>query len=292
MYVEIGCNHRGDPATALAMIDVAAACGVDGVKFQKRCPSELLSPEEYAAPHPDARHAYGPSYGLHREALELGIDVHAALAERARSLGIGYGCSVWDLTSAAQIASLGPDWIKIPSALNTDLELIEVVCSSYDGPLHVSLGMTTRREEERLLERIDGAGRLRDTVLYACTSGYPVQPAELCLGEISRLHAEHGDRVAAVGFSGHHTGTAPDVAAFALGACYIERHFTLDRRWRGTDHAASLEPADLTRLCRELGEVAPALQVKGAEILPVEQAQRAKLKRFGRPVLAARGELR
>lgn len=280
VYAEIGCNHKGELETALAMVQAAARCGVQGVKFQKREPSVLLSRQEYDAPHPVPRHAYGPTYGLHRKALELDLAAHAVLRDHARLLGVAYGCSVWDTVSATGIAALRPDWMKIPSASNTDLELVETVYESFSGPVHISLGMTARAEEEALVDAIRRMGRMSDTVLYACTSGYPVPASLLCLGEITRLQASYGNEACAIGFSGHHTSTAPDIAALALGARYIERHFTLDRSWRGTDHAASLEPDDLQRLCSDLKEVAPSLGMKEREILAIEEPQRAKLKRL------------
>ena len=115
-------------------------------------------------------------------------------------------------------------------------------------------------------------------MLYACTSGYPIQPKEACLLEICRLRKAYGDLVDDIGDSGHHNGIAIDVAAFTLGANYIERHFTLDRTWKGTDHAASLEPDGLRRLKRNLDHTAKALSYKPEEILPIEEPQRRKLK--------------
>jgi N-acetylneuraminate synthase len=100
----------------------------------------------------------------------------------------------------------------------------------------------------------------------------------MCLLEISRLCSLYKERVGAIGFSGHHLGIAADVAALTLGANWVERHFTLDRTWKGTDHAASLEPDGMRRLCRDLRNVEKTLTYKREEILPVEQVQRDKLK--------------
>jgi N-acetylneuraminate synthase len=121
-------------------------------------------------------------------------------------------------------------------------------------------------------------GRLADTVLYACTSGYPVAFDELCLLEVTRLKQTYGDMVEGIAFSGHHLGIAADIAAQTLGATWIERHFTLDRTMKGTDHAASLEPDGLRRLVRDTRGVAAALTAKSDEILAVEKVQREKLK--------------
>lgn len=121
--------------------------------------------------------------------------------------------------------------------------------------------------------------RLRRTVLYSCMSGYPVAFEDIWLFEITRLRETFGSRVKEIGFSGHHLGIAADVAAMTLGATWIERHFTLDRTWKGTDHAASLEPDGMRRLVRDIHNVHKALSAKATELLPCEDVQRAKLKR-------------
>jgi len=115
-------------------------------------------------------------------------------------------------------------------------------------------------------------------VLYNCTSGYPVPFEDVCLLELRELYDKYHARVKAIGFSGHHLGIAVDVAAYAMGAQWNERHFTKDRTWKGTDHAASLEPAGLTKLCRDLQATWKCMTPKASEILPIEKEQRAKLK--------------
>jgi N-acetylneuraminate synthase len=266
-------------ALAEKMINVAAHfCEVDAVKFQKRDPRTLLRAEQFDAPHPNADHAYGKTYGEHREFLEFTADQHRHLQEVCRRNGVEYSSSVWDLPSAREIVALQPEFLKVPSATNSNTELLTFLCDEFGGELHISLGMTDRAEEEALVALLDAQGRLGSTVLYACTSGYPVPFEDLCLGEITRLRDSYGARLAGVGFSGHHLGIAADVAAMTLGADWIERHFTLDRTMRGTDHAASLEPDGMRRLARDMRAVSPALGSKGKAILPIEIAQREKLK--------------
>jgi N-acetylneuraminate synthase len=279
VIAEIGCNHRGEFDTALRLIESASDFAqVDAVKFQKRAPAELLTEDEYGAPHPNPANAYGPTYGAHREALEFPISVHEKLMEFTRGKGLEYSCSVWDVTSAHEIASLEPTFIKVPSATNQHWDVLEVLCTDYAGQIHISLGMTTRDEETKLVEFLRAHDRFGDTVLYACTSGYPVDVEDLCLLEITRLRDTYGDEVGAIGFSGHHLGIAPDIAATTLGATWVERHFTLDRSWKGTDHAASLEPDGLRRLTRDIRNVHKALRPRPAELLDVEVPTRAKLK--------------
>ncbi|MHA6794815.1 N-acetylneuraminate synthase family protein [Pseudonocardia bannensis] len=279
VIAEIGCNHAGDLSLAKRMISVAGQfCEVDAVKFQKRHPRTLLTDAQYRAPHPNEMHAFGASYGEHREFLEFDIRQHAELREHAENAGVTYSTSVWDLPSARAVAELDPEFIKVPSAANLNTQLLEFLCGGYRGSIHLSLGMTSRAEEEAIVELFRRLGRLHDLVLYACTSGYPVPFEDVCLLEVQRLRSTYGDELRGVGFSGHHLGIAADVAAFALGARYVERHYTLDRTSKGTDHAASLEPDGLRKLTRDLRNVAKALTYKTADVLSIEQVQRDKLK--------------
>lgn len=279
VIAEIGCNHMGDIEIAKSMIDMAATfCKVDAVKFQKRCNKELLTPEQYNAPHPNPANSYGATYGEHREFLEFNVDQHRELQEYCKKMGIEYSTSVWDLTSAKEIASLNPKFIKIPSASNNNTAMLEWLCDNYHGEIQISFGMTTHEEEKQIVELFERKGRNKDLIIYCCTSGYPVPMKDVCLLEITRLYKEYEDRVKAIGFSGHHNGIAIDVAAYTLGATMFERHFTLDRTWKGTDHAASLEPDGMRRLKRNLEQTYEALTYKSQEILPIEQVQRDKLK--------------
>lgn len=279
LMAEIGCNHKGDLEIAKEMIRVAKVySGADAVKFQKRCARELLTLEQYNAPHPDPRNAYGATYGEHREFLEFTQDQHRELMEHAASFGIEYACSVWDMTSAREIVGLGPKIVKVPSACNNNLGMAEWLCDNHPGEIHVSSGMTTMEELDRVVGTFARRGRSADLVLYHCVSGYPVDFADCCLLEIPRLKERYRGAVKDIGFSGHHLGIAVDIAALSLGAAHFERHFTLDRTWKGTDHAASLEPDGLRKLKRDLEAAGLSLRLKDREILPVETAQREKLK--------------
>lgn len=279
VVAEVGCNHKGDMDIAKELISIAAVYAkCDFVKFQKRNNRELLSAEEYDAPHPVPENSYGATYGAHREALEFTLDQQRELMRYCGDVGIGYSCSVWDVTSAHEIASLNPDYIKVPSASNLHWEMQKVLCEEFDGGIHVSLGMTTQDEEEEIVSFYEKAGRAQDLVLYACTSGYPVAFNDLCLLEITRLRERFASRVGSIAFSGHHLGIAADVAAVTLGAEWVERHFTIDRTWKGTDHAASLEPDGLRRLVRDVRAVSKALTYKATELLDVEVGMRTKLK--------------
>lgn len=280
IIAEIGCNHKGDFDIAKEMIKTAAEyCKVDIVKFQKRCNKELLSLEEYNAPHPHPENSYGDTYGAHREFLEFTAEQHAMLKKYCEECGVIYSTSVWDLTSAKEIAALKPKLIKIPSACNLNKPMLEWLCDNYEGEIHLSFGMTTKEEEEQIVSFFESKNRAKDLVIYNCTSGYPVPFEDICLLELTRMREQYAHRVKAIGFSGHHLGIAVDAAAVALGAQYIERHYTLDRTWKGTDHAASLEPDGVRKLARDCRAVATALTYKKEDVLDIEKVQRNKLKK-------------
>lgn len=264
---------------ALDLIRLSKETGAQYAKFQKRNNVELLTKEQYDAPHPNAYNSYGPTYGAHREALEFSAAQHADLKAYCESIGIGYSTSVWDITSAHEIIAINPDFIKVPSACNNNFEMLAILRDSYSGDIHISTGMTTQDEIGTLVaffEETDSAKtRL---VVYSCTSGYPVPFKDICLLEVNRLYSKYGDRVKEIGFSGHHLGIAIDVAAYTLGSRWIERHFTKDRTWKGTDHAASLEVPGLQKLVRDLVHTHEALTLKAVDILEIEAVQREKLK--------------
>ncbi|WP_425236304.1 N-acetylneuraminate synthase family protein [Ulvibacterium sp.] len=279
IIAEIGCNHKGDMKIAKELINMAKIFGnANAVKFQKRNNRELLTEEQYNAPHPNPINSYGETYGAHREFLEFDVDQHRELKDYCEEVGITYSTSVWETISAQEMASLEPNFIKIPSACNNNYEMLGWLCENYHGEIHISTGMTTKDEIEKLVVFFEEHGRGKDLVVYNCTSGYPVPFEDICLLDILKLRDKYEDKVKSIGFSGHHLGIAVDVAAFTLGAHVIERHFTLDRTWKGTDHAASLEPMGLRKLCRDLRATHKALTYKKKDILDIEKVQRDKLK--------------
>ena len=280
VMAEIGCNHMGQVEIAKELLTLAKDCGCAYGKFQKRCPKELLSAEQYAAPHPNPRNSYGDTYGAHREFLELTIEQHAELKKHCDEIGLGYSCSVWDMTSAKEMVTINPDLIKVGSPSNQHFEMQKVLRDEYSGDVHISTGMTTKDEVEKIVKfweegKGDAKNRL---ILYNCTSGYPVPFEDVCLLELRELYNKYVGRVKFLGFSGHHLGISVDIAAYAMGAVWNERHFTKDRTWKGTDHAASLEPAGMQKLCRDLKATWKCMTYKPTEILPIEAEQRAKLK--------------
>lgn len=279
IIAEIGCNHKGDIKIAKELIYMAKIFGnANAVKFQKRNNKELLTEKQYNEPHPNPANSYGSTYGEHREFLEFNVDQHKELMAYCKEVDITYSTSVWETASAKEISSLKPDFIKIPSACNNNFEMLGWLCDNYEGELHISTGMTTKDEISTLVDFFEQRGRAKELVVYNCTSGYPVPFKDICLLDILKLKEKYDSRVQSIGFSGHHLGIAVDVAAYTLGAHIIERHFTLDRTWKGTDHAASLEPMGLRKLCRDLRATHQALTYKQKDILDIESVQREKLK--------------
>lgn len=276
VVAEACCNHGGELGVARLMIRMAARAGADYIKFQKRDNRLLLSPEQYAAPHPVPENAYGATYGEHREALEFDIEEHRQLKDWCAEEGIGYACSVFDLPSAQLIAGLRPDYIKVPSLANLNRPMLEYLLGAYRGGVHISTGMTTGEELAQLVGLVRERGAIDRVVWYACTSGYPTPYEAIHLPRVEEISRHFGR--ACTGFSGHHHGVAIDAAAVALGAGWIERHFTLDKGAKGTDHAMSLEPHELEQLVRDVRHVRAAMTPRPDGVLDVEVGTRKRLK--------------
>ncbi|MFL2540209.1 MAG: N-acetylneuraminate synthase family protein [Alphaproteobacteria bacterium] len=278
LVAEIGCNHMGSIELAKELILLAKQSNIQYVKFQKRDILSLLSKNEYNMPHPVPQNSYGKTYGQHREFLEFSKETHLELFNFCNSNDMIYSTSVWDLISANEIMELNPSMIKVPSACNNNHDLLNLLFKEYEGEIHISLGMTYDHEKEDLIKLIDKNNANDKIVIYACTSGYPVEFKNVCLMEILNIRKYFNNKVKSFGFSGHHLGIAIDIAAYTLGANWIERHFTKDRTYKGTDHAASLEPSGLFKLNRDLLNTYESLRYKSTELLDIEVEQRQKLK--------------
>ncbi|MEL0011741.1 MAG: N-acetylneuraminate synthase family protein, partial [Bacteroidota bacterium] len=238
-----------------------------------------LTEEQYNAPHPVPENSYGDTYGAHREFLEFDIDQNRELKEYCESIDLVYSTSVWDVSSAKAMIALEPEFLKVPSACNNNFEMLRVLRDEYMGQVQLSIGMTTKEEVEQIVSFFEETNQAKSRLLiYSCTSGYPVPVEDVALLEINWLYKVYSDRLNAIGFSGHHLGTSLDVAAYTLGARWIERHFTKDNSLKGTDHGASLEPNGLKELCLQLNSTFNALKYKSTDILPIESVQREKLK--------------
>jgi len=275
---EIGCCHLGDFERAKELIRLAKICGADYVKLQKRNPDESTPEHMKFEPHPNKMFAYGETYLEHRQNLELNIEQHTELMAYCSEIGIGYSSSVWDLTSAIEIASLNPDFIKVPSACNRHTEMLEYLVHGYGGDIHISTGMTTHDEMIDLYEWAIRSKAKDRIVIYHCTSKYPCDFSDLHLLEITNLQRTFGNAGIRIGFSNHGKGIAADIAGYMLGASWIERHFIDDRLIRHTDAAASLEPQGMSRLVRDLNAVFVSLKYRPNKMDEEELSQRHKLK--------------
>ena len=293
IIAEIGCNHKGNIQIAKDMILVLKNyCNCEIVKFQKRDNNLLLSNEEFNRPHPEIHNSYGDTYGKHREYLEFNFNTHLNLKKEIEKKGMTYSTSVWDINSTKEIVKLNPNFIKIPSASNLNFQIHEYLSKKYKKEIHISLGMTTKKEVSEIVNYYKKINQLHRVVLYVCTSGYPVSANEICSFELYSLFKKYGKQVKGFGFSGHHLGISVDLLIFGIASLleyqglgrllYIERHFTLDRTWKGTDHAASLEPEGLKKLIRDIKNAHSSLKFRPEELIKVEKAQRKKLKKIVR----------
>ncbi len=280
LILEMCCNHQGKIETAFEMINEASKSGAKIMKFQKRNISEWANrkPNVYYAPHPCSENSFGKTYKEHREKLELTISEHSEILNYMHSKNLLYSCSVFDVKSCEEILSIGPDFIKIPSACNMNFDLLKFVCLNYDKEIHLSTGMTPKKDIDKIVDFFIKNNKANNLILYACTSGYPVEAKDLNLLEIVYLKQRYKNIVKGIGFSGHHSGILFDPIAYALGADYLERHFTLNRNQKGTDHKVALEVSDVSKLLTNLNLTRLALKQKEKDILDIEIINRDKLK--------------
>lgn len=246
---EIGINHNGDIGLATRLIDAAALAGCDAVKFQKRTPELCVPPAMRDVPRETP---WGlMSYMEYRQRMEFGHDEFARIDRYCRDKGIAWFASAWDVPSLDFLARFDAPCVKIPSACLTDDALL-ARAGALGVPVVLSTGMSTMEQIRHAVSLLDPA----NLVLLHCTSTYPCPPAELNLRAMFTLAEEFA---CPVGYSGHESGLQTTVAAATLGACFIERHLTLDRAMWGSDHAASIEPGGFSRLVRDIRVVEQAL---------------------------------
>ena len=269
IIAEIGINHNGEVELAKKLIDVAKDAGCDAVKFQKRTPKICVPPEQAGVMRETP---WGTmTYLEYKERTEFGEIQYKEIDSYCRSRGIVWFASPWDVPSARFLANFETPVMKIASACLTDDELLSEV-KAIAKPVIMSTGMSTIDEIDHAVTRLDRT----NLILGQATSTYPCSPDELNLRAIHTLRERYG---VPVGYSGHETGLQTTVAAVALGACFIERHITLDRAMWGTDHAASVEPQGLQRLVRDIRTVERALGNGNKNVYESEISVRKKLRR-------------
>lgn len=246
---EIGINHNGDIDIAKKLVDVAVLAGCDAVKFQKRTP-ELCVPEEQRNLMRETPWGI-MTYMEYRQRVEFGEDEYAEIDRYCGEKGISWFASCWDEPSVDFIEKYAPACYKIASASLTDDSLLKHI-NSKERPMILSTGMSTMEEIRHAVSLLD-----QDRMLIAhSTSSYPCKPEELNLRMIQTLSKEFN---CPIGYSGHEVGLQTTYAAVVLGACFVERHITLDRAMWGSDHAASIEPGGFMRLVRDIRIIEKAL---------------------------------
>lgn len=271
VIAEIGHNHQGNLHLCKQMFRVAKECGANAVKLQKRDNATLFTREMYNSPY-NSENAYGPTYGTHREALEFGLEEYQELIDWAQELQITFFATAFDLPSFEFLASLDMPAIKIASG---DLNYFDLLAEAkdYGKPVIISTGGATIDDVRK------AHGVLEDCphAILQCTASYPAAFEELNLSVIEAYRALFPHIV--IGLSDHDKGIAMAPVAYALGARIVEKHFTLDRTWKGTDQAFSLEPVGLRKMVRDLKRTRVALgdgkkRVYDSELAPLSKMRK------------------
>ncbi len=249
LVAEIGLNHNGSVDIAKRLVDVAILSGCDAVKFQKRTPELSVPPEMRDVMRETP---WGTmTYLDYRHRVEFGKAEYQAIDAYCRERSIPWFASPWDEPSVDFLEKFDVPCIKIPSAALTDHELVRHAART-GRPIVLSTGMSTIEQISVTVKLLDP----RKLVLLHTTSTYPCSPVELNLRAIQTLRETFG---LPTGYSGHEVGLQTTYAAVVLGACFIERHITLDRAMWGSDHAASVEPQGFMRLVRDIRTIESSL---------------------------------
>jgi N-acetylneuraminate synthase/sialic acid synthase len=281
MYViaEIGHNHQGNVEKCKELFRAAKAAGAHAVKLQKRDNRALFTREAYDKPY-DNPNSFGETYGAHREFLEFGWDEYVELKRFAGELGVDFFSTAFDMPSADFLAKVDVPAFKIASGDLKSIPLLKHV-ASLGKPMFVSTGGATMDDVRRAYEAIVPINP--QLCLMQCTAGYPPEWNELNLRVIETFKREFPRAV--IGFSSHDNGIAMSIAAYMLGARAIEKHFTLNRASKGTDHAFSLEPIGLTKMVRDLRRLRVAL---GDGNKRTYDSEKLPLTKMGKSLYAAR----
>jgi N-acetylneuraminate synthase len=272
IIAEIGINHNGSLDLAKQLIDAAVTAGADAVKFQKRTP-ELCVPRDQWEKMRDT--PWGRmSYIDYKRKTEFGQAEYDAINDYCLAKGIDWFASCWDEPSVDFMEQYQPVLYKMASASLTDRPLLDRVRAT-GRPLMLSTGMSTQQE---IIDAVNYVG-LDNLLIAHSTSAYPCPPQELNLRMIQTLQAQYPDTP--IGYSGHETGLSTTVTAVALGASFVERHFTLDRAMWGSDHAASVEPGGLAKMVRDIRDTEASL---GDGVKVVYESEKEPLRRLRREV--------
>lgn len=279
VIAEVGHNHQGEVEKAKDLFREAKQTGVDAVKLQKRDNRSLFTRAAYDKPY-ENENSFGRTYGLHREALEFGRDEYQELIAFCRELGVTFFATAFDVPSADFLEALDVPAYKLASGDLRNIPLLEHV-ARFGKPVIISTGGSTMEDVERAQEAFT---RHNDQLaILQCTASYPTPAEETNLQVVTTLRERFPDHV--IGLSDHFNGISMAVVAYMLGARIVEKHFTLNHTWKGTDHAMSLEPIGMKKMVRDLQRARASLGDGVKRILPSEQPALAKM---GKSLVAAR----
>ncbi len=279
VIAEIGHNHQGDLETAKEMFKVANACGADAVKLQKRDNRKLFTEAGYNKPYENPN-SYGKTYGEHREFLEFEWHEYSELKDYAKELGVTFFATAFDFSSADFLAKMDMPAYKIASGDLKNIPLLTHI-AQLQKPMILSTGGGTMEDVRRAYDAIMPINP--QLCILQCTAGYPAAFEELNLRVITTFRERFPDTV--VGLSSHDNGIAMALAAYMLGARVVEKHFTLNHTWKGTDHAFSLEPPGFRKMVRDLKRVQVAM---GDGIKRVYETEVNPIIKMGKKIVAAR----
>jgi N-acetylneuraminate synthase/sialic acid synthase len=279
VIAEIGHNHQGNLELCKKMFEIAKDCGVSAVKLQKRNNKELYTSEFYNRPY-NSENAFGPTYGLHREALEFSEKDYFELRDYAEKLELIFFATAFDFSSADFLYKLDVPCYKIASGDLTNIPLLKYI-ANFGMPMIISTGASSLEDVKRAYNAVRPINKY--IALLQCTATYPTDPAMMNLNVISTYKREFPEAV--IGLSDHYNGIALPIAAYVLGARIIEKHFTLNRASKGTDQAFSLEPQGMERLVRDLVRTYSALGQSVKTCLKEEESAKMKM---GKKIVASR----
>jgi sialic acid synthase len=279
VIAEIGHNHQGSLQKARDLFREAKAAGAHAVKLQKRDNRGLYTRAAYNKSY-DNENSFGSTYGEHREFLEFELDEYRVLQAYAADLGVDFFATAFDSKSADFLAALDVPAFKIASGDLKSIPLLEYV-ARFGKPMVISTGGALLEDVQRAYDAIMPINA--HLAILQCTAGYPAAFEELDLGVIATYRQRFPGAV--IGFSSHDNGIAMPVAAYMLGARIVEKHFTLNRTSKGTDHAFSLEPAGLRKMVRDLDRTFKAM---GDGVKKIYDSERAPIVKMGKSLVVAR----
>jgi N-acetylneuraminate synthase/sialic acid synthase len=279
VIAEIGHNHQGKLETAKEMFKVAKECGADAVKLQKRNNRELFTKAGYEKPY-DNPNSYGETYGEHREFLEFGGIEYKELMDYADEIGVTFFSTAFDFSSADFLAKLDMPAFKIASGDLKNIPLLTHI-AEFQKPMILSTGGGTMEDVNRAYDAIMPINQ--QLSILQCTAGYPADFDQLNLSVITTFRERFPNLI--IGLSSHDNGIAMAVAAYMLGARVVEKHFTLNHTWKGTDHAFSLEPIGFRKMVRDLERVKVAM---GDGVKQTYDSEKDPIIKMGKKLVAAR----